>query len=347
MTTLDFYNSIYKYKKKINPLAVTAFCYINTMKNGMPWTASLWIDKHNPANIMNGDEYAIYDNVNAGITACVEYFTAVVSANACSNMWDYAKSLSSLNTKHTFAVIVNVIIFIAEECLGKKWNEKIKTDIDNVKTLTDSEKLVVANAIFNANKIVIAVDPIYGKPFSGELSYSGNTDESEMSLSFAKKLVSAIKKDSAYVVEQIRTKKTAFSDNMSKDLNTRCGMVAETGANVYIIICCNSSDNPRDSGFEVMTYVNNDFSKSIVSAIKSEYDKINIAIKYNDKPSYYNKAITGYLSTNAGTDTIVIKLGYVTNKNDESKLADGETLTAIANVIKNALDVVYKKESNV
>ena len=347
MTTLDFYNSLYKYKKKINPLAVTAFCYINTMRNGMPWATSLWTDKHNPANITNGDEYVAYDSINAGIAACIEYFAYAISTNACNNMWDYAKSLSSLNTKHTFAVIVKAMISIAEECLGKKWHEKIKTDIDNAETLTDSEKLVVTNAISNINKIVIAVDPIYGKPFSGEIGYSKNTDESETSLNFAKKMVSIIKKDSSYVVEQIRTKKTAFSDNMSKDLNTRCAMVAETGANIYIIICCNSSDDPRDNGFEVITHVNNDFSKSIVSAIKSEYDKINIAIKYNDKPSYYNKAITGYLSANSCADTIVVKLGYVTNKNDESTLADGETLTAIANVIKNALDVVYKKESNV
>lgn len=347
MTTLDFYNSLYKYKKKINPLAVTAFCYINTMRNGMPWATSLWTDKHNPANITNGDEYVAYDSINAGIAACIEYFAYAISTNACNNMWDYAKSLSSLNTKHTFAVIVKAMISIAEECLGKKWHEKIKTDIDNAETLTDSEKLVVTNAISNINKIVIAVDPMYGKPFSGEIGYSKNTDESETSLNFAKKLVSIIKKDSSYVVEQIRTKKTAFSDNMSKDLNTRCAMVAETGANIYIIICCNSSDDPRDNGFEVITHVNNDFSKSIVSAIKSEYDKINIAIKYNDKPSYYNKAITGYLSANSCADTIVVKLGYVTNKNDESKLADGETLTAIANVIKNSLDAVYKKESNV
>lgn len=347
MTTLDFYNSIYKYKKKINPLAVTAFCYINTMKSGMPWKTSLWTDKHNPANITEGDEYASYDNINTGISACIEYFASVVNASVCSNMWDYAKSLSSLNTKHTFTVIVKAIISIAEECLGKKWNEKIKTDIDNAKTLTDSEKLVVANAISNINKIVIAVDPIYGKPFSGEISYSGNTDESEISLNFAKKLVSVIKKDSSYVAEQIRTKKTAFSDNISKDLNTRCAMVAETGASIYIIICCNSSDDPRDNGFEVVTHINNDFSKSIISAIKTEYDKINIAIKYNDKPSYYNKAITGYLSTNSTVDTIVIKLGYVTNKNDEYVLTNGDAYIAIANAIKNSLDAAYKKESNV
>ena len=347
MTTLDFYNSIYKHKKKINPLVVTAFCYINTMKSGMPWKTSLWTDKHNPANIIEDDEYVVYDNVNAGITACVEYFVSVINASVCGNMWDYAKSLSSLNTKHTFNAVVKAIISIAEECLGKKWNEKIKTDIDNAKTLTDSEKLVVTNAIANINKTIIAVDPIYGKPFSGELSYSGNTDESEISLNFAKKLVSVIKKDSTYVVEQIRTKKTAFSDNMSKDLNTRCGMVAEIGANLYIIICCNSSDDPRDGGFEVMAHINNDFSKSIISAIKTEYDKINIAIKYNDKPSYYNKAITGYLSANSCTNTIVIKLGYMTNKNDEYELTNGDAYIAIANAIKNSLDAVYKKESNV
>lgn len=347
MTTLDFYNSIYKYKKKINPLAVTAFCYINTTKNHTPWATSLWTNKYNPANIMEGDVYATYDSVNAGIAACVEYFVSVISVDVCGNAWDYIKSLSSLNTKYTFTIIAKAVISIAEECLGKKWKEKIKSDIVNVKTLTDNEKLIITNAISNMDKIVVAIDPIYGKPFTGEVSYSKNTNESDISLNFAKKLVSAIKKDSSYVVEQVRSKKTAFSDNLSKDLNIRCTTVAEIGANVYVIICCNSSDNPQDNGFEVMSHIDDDFSKSIISAIKSEYSKANMAIKYNDKPSYYNRAITGYMSANSGTNTVVIKLGYVTNKQDESKLADGEIQTATVNVIKNALDIVYKKEFDV
>lgn len=328
MTTLEFYNLIYKYKKVINPLYCTAQCYLYNINKGIEWSSDSWIKYNNPLGLKHNNEIIKYNSINDGIKAYVEYVknTYVFTTDDISNIWDFTYLMSSAD----IVKFTNTIIMIAKDCIGKKWLDKLNSDLKSAKLPDDITK-DIKTVLDNIDKIKIFIDPARGNPDIGAISYSSNTNEADINLNIAKQLDIALQ-NTEYVTKCTRIDENSYHDNNAKDIKYRCNLVNDNMADLFISIMCNSSSNIKDNGIEILCS-EHELSKHIKDLICSNI----VDIKVNDIKSSYGNTLINHMLTNIYIPVVIIKAAYISNPKEEKLLCSAEFITELVEIIKTAI----------
>lgn len=180
------------------------------------------------------------------------------------------------------------------------------------------------------------IDPGHGGPDPGAIGQAGNEEE-DVTLAVSQKL----KEDLVALgadVRMTRESDTAVKPGGSKqeDLQERCNLSNRWGADVFVSIHCNSSDNHSAVGTETY-HARNASSKSKVLARLVQNQTKDLLPNRGVKQANFHVIV----HTNA--PSVLVETAFISNSGEESKLADPEFQDQLAGKIstgiKNYLDM--------
>ncbi|MBK3495648.1 N-acetylmuramoyl-L-alanine amidase [Viridibacillus sp. YIM B01967] len=170
-----------------------------------------------------------------------------------------------------------------------------------------------------------------------------NKKESDLTLEVSKMLGKTLEKR-GYKVIYTRTKQTVNISNRE-----RANIANKQQATLFIRIHADGSINRKEKGFSVLTassknpYITKDvYNKSLLIS-KTILKKVEKNKKVKDiKGIIYRDDLSG---TNwSKVPTTLVELGYMTNKEEDKKLADKKYLLSMTNSIADGIDEYMKKK---
>ena len=184
---------------------------------------------------------------------------------------------------------------------------------------------------------VIVIDPGHGGSDRGAVGPSGLT-EKEVTLSVALKTEEKLLDAGAEVIMTRRTDRDVASPNASNtaELGARVA-TAPRDAEVFISIHCNAFSNPNSNGMETFYY-------------SGSPDGYRLAALLNEELQYYGglnnrgiKSANFYVIKHTHCPSSLIELGFITNYEEESLLANDEYQEKLAQAIVAAINRFFNE----
>lgn len=196
---------------------------------------------------------------------------------------------------------------------------------------------MIQNLPLQGKKIML--DPGHGGPDPGAIGPAGNEEE-DVTLAVTEKLrddLVALGAD----VRMTRTTDTAVKPGGSKteDLQERCNLSNNFGADLFVSIHCNSSDNHSAVGTETY-HARNASAKSKVAAR---------LIQNQTKDLLPNRGVQQanfYVIVHTNAPAVLVETAFISNPGEESKLADPAFQDQLASKITTGISNYLAMDSN-
>lgn len=237
-------------------------------------------------------------------------------------------------TKINFAMMIDfekdgyTTSITKEAASGKNFSQIIIDVVKTQKTRSSYE----GNFSGDLSGHVIVLDAGHGGSDRGAVGPSGLT-EKEVTLSVALKAEQMLSNAGANVVMTRWTDVDVASPNASntEELGARVAK-APYDAEVFISIHCNAFSNPNSNGMETFYYSGSPESYRLAALLNDEL------LRYGGLNNRGIKSANFYVIKHSTCPASLIELGFITNYEEESLLADDEYQTRLAQAIVAAIN---------
>lgn len=170
---------------------------------------------------------------------------------------------------------------------------------------------------------VIVLDAGHGGKDSG--TSSGNLYEKNVNMQMVEKLESKLKQTGATLVK-------TRSDDTYLSLAERVDVIRQTGADLFVSIHCNYyEDDASICGLECYYDKNSNEGKSYAESIASQIKESNTAETRGAKEENY------YVTRESEVPAVLVEIGYLSNKEESSNLADNDYLERLSAVLAKGI----------
>lgn len=240
----------------------------------------------------------------------------------------YKKVYEMFRNNARVQVFMSVILLVAMTTIA--------CNMDKVAEL-ESKKEQNTGAL--SNGCVVVIDPGHGGADPGKVGVSGKK-EKDINLEIALQL-SKVLSDSGFEAVLTRDKDEVLSEGIkfSKvgDLNTRCKIINEAYAKnakcVLVSIHQNSFTSPSVHGAQCFYYQRSEESRQLAEIFQN---KLNEVIN-TEKPKKSKPNDSYYMLINSKCPGVILECGFLSNYEEEQKLAGEEYQIQLAKLINECL----------
>ncbi len=196
-------------------------------------------------------------------------------------------------------------------------------------------KAVDSKPIVKEEKYIVALDPGHGGYDPGSSSEDGIL-EKDLTLDIALKVGKLLEKENVKVVYTRTSDKVSWVDDNVEDLYTRCKIVNEKNADVFISIHMNFIEEMQDEvyGSEVWYSSSNPGGKKFATVMEKALKEGN----YTESRGIRDDADSPvYIFYGSKMPTILIETGFISNKKDMSVINSKKGQEKIAGAIKEGI----------
>lgn len=173
-----------------------------------------------------------------------------------------------------------------------------------------------------ANRVIV-IDPGHGGVDPGAIGASG-TVEKDVNLAISKRLALYLSQAGAAVVLTRQDDadladagfKGSLIERKRQDLSRRAAKAREVKADFFISVHCNSDVSPRWRGAQVFYCPTSEESKHLAICVQQELKRVLGNTTREAKPAVY------FITENTSTPAVIIEVGFLSNPQEESLLAD-------------------------
>ncbi|SHK05423.1 N-acetylmuramoyl-L-alanine amidase [Clostridium cavendishii DSM 21758] len=209
--------------------------------------------------------------------------------------------------------------------------------IDNFKQKQKDTLLSTTNTQEEQRKFVVCLDAGHGGYDNGCTSYTG-IKEKDTVLKITLALGKRLEKQGFKVIYTRTSDDVTWPANEKKDIRERVNISNESKANIFLSIHCNMYKSSRFKGFEIWCKNPNSEEEKLAKEIRDEFSKL----KYTDCEGikYESQKSLGVLRNNNAT-SVLVELGYVSNKNDDKYVNSIEGQNNLVQALEKAV-INYK-----
>ncbi len=196
----------------------------------------------------------------------------------------------------------------------------------------------------------VILDAGHGGEDPGAVSDYSGLKEKDVNLNIIMQLKSMMEKDNYKVIltrDSDRLVYTTESNNIiqkrKEDLTRRKGIMDDSGADLVVSVHLNKFPQAQYHGAQVFFPPKSDSSKKLADEIQNAI-RLNVD-NANDRVALVKKDPIIILK-NLKTTTVVVECGFLSNADEEKKLATEEYQNKLASAIKLGVDSYYKKGAN-
>ncbi|MBU3105875.1 N-acetylmuramoyl-L-alanine amidase family protein [Clostridium gasigenes] len=195
----------------------------------------------------------------------------------------------------------------------------------------------------SADVFTICIDAGHGDWDFGTIGLNDSA-EKDIVLSITIKLGELLESQGIDVVYTRTTDTLFWSDNSTENLYERVNISKDSGADLFISIHCNSSDESHSyKGIE--TWYNNDDDESNLFATLIQNELSNLEYTSDRGTKYYSEDEPLAVLNNNDVPSVLIELGFLSNLSDESFLTSENGQSLSAEAIFNGI-LTYKDTLN-
>lgn len=240
-----------------------------------------------------------------------------------------------LKNKAKLEIFMSIILLVSVTAIACNMDKVVEKDSE-----TESKRETTLNG-----KAVV-IDPGHGGKDPGKVGVNG-AKEKDVNLAIAKTLQSVLEQNGFQVV-MTRDEDVVLSGEgkFSKigDLNARCKTINDTYASnqdcVLVSIHQNSFTTESVHGAQSFYYQGSENSKKLAGMIQNQ---LNSNIN-TDKPKEPKPNNSYYILINSKCPGIIVECGFLSNREEASKLIDPEYQKVMANIICNSLKEYFNVE---
>ncbi|BBB93129.1 MAG TPA: N-acetylmuramoyl-L-alanine amidase [Methylomusa anaerophila] len=186
---------------------------------------------------------------------------------------------------------------------------------------------VVDNGVLRGK--VIVVDPGHGGSNPGAMAYG--TRESDNNLAVSLKLRDKLAKAGAVVIMTRETDRTVAAEGgtLGQELAARVDIAESNHADMFVSVHSNYNTDPTIAG--AMTFYPSGRSSELARSIQSALIQETATVDKGVSPATY------YVLRNTSMPSILVEMGFVTNKAESARLQDEGYRTKLAQGIYNGI----------
>lgn len=240
-------------------------------------------------------------------------------------------------------IVLMAVVFGIHEAaslLGKK-NNTSSGNVSQVINKHNSDTLVKEKPVQNKpddsltekKEFVVCVDPGHGAYDRGTQSPDG-VYEKNVALKVGLEVGKELEKNNVKVVYTRKDDKTVLGSNEKEDLKKRVQISDENNADIFVSIHCNRFQDTSVKGMEIWCNEPKSKDEELAQTIQDELSKLN----YTEKRPIKNKNTESlYVLKNNKATSVLIELGYLSNKNDCKYLASQNGQVECGDAIAKAI----------
>lgn len=217
------------------------------------------------------------------------------------------------------------------------------------KPVTADGKKAPAEGVAPAARTVI-LDAGHGGEDPGAVSDYSGLKEKDVNLNIVMLLKRLMEKDNYKVIltrDSDRLVYTTESNNIiqkrREDLTRRKGIMDDSSADLVVSVHLNKFPQAQYHGAQVFFPPKSDTSKKLADEIQNAI-RLNVD-NANDRVALVKKDPIMILK-NLKTTTVIVECGFLSNVDEEKKLAAEDYQNKLASAIKKGIDSYYKKDVN-
>lgn len=189
---------------------------------------------------------------------------------------------------------------------------------------------------------VVVIDPGHGGFDPGKVGHNGER-ESDINLALAFKLKEALEARGYAVLMTRDDDYGLYGDNAvnkkAEDMRARCGLIAESGAEIVVSIHQNSYSDTSVHGAQVFYYTHSEGGKKLASHIQNSIR--DNADEYNRRSIKTNNSY--YMLVHTPCPTVIVECGFLSNYEETAKLLTEEYQSILAESIAMGVDSYFAK----
>lgn len=190
--------------------------------------------------------------------------------------------------------------------------------------------------------MLVCFDPGHGGKFSGAVSASGRYIEKDNTLAVARAIQEREKNLQGVDFIYTRLEDKHFAENLNVDIQARCDIANQAGADIFISIHQNAGANYEGYGVETFHYPGSREGEKLAEAIR---------LKIVMNTNLYNRGVkeaSFYVLKYTNMPAALVEAGFVGGKPEEAEyVSQHETIQKIAEGIlmglADYLEIKYKK----
>lgn len=187
---------------------------------------------------------------------------------------------------------------------------------------------VIQNLI--TGPIIITIDPGHGGYDSGAVGPNG-TYEKNVTLSVSLKVGKILQQNGIGVVYTRTSDNVPWPADVVQDLQTRCDISDNAGANYFVAIHTNSADASGARGTETYYYDGSSAGQKLAQAIQTELINSTGFVDRGIKTANF------YVLKNTAAPSVLVELGFISNPTEEALLASDSFQNKLAQSIANGI----------
>lgn len=200
----------------------------------------------------------------------------------------------------------------------KDYVSSIKSNISQVVMLGGVGAIpsTYVRALLSESAIRVALDAGHGGYDSGAVGYSGNTYEKDDNLAVALKAGSILQKAGIDVIYTRTSDTVSWPSDVVQDLQARCDIADQNDADYFVAIHCDSyTPNPSANGTSTYYYGPSSDGQVFAQTVQDAFIKEVGSYDRGIKSANY------YVLKNTNMPAILIELGFISNPDEEKRLA--------------------------
>lgn len=190
------------------------------------------------------------------------------------------------------------------------------------------------------NETVVVIDPGHGGYDEGSRSSDGII-EKDLNLEIALKIKALLEEKNIKVVMTRESDNVSWSSNNVEDLQARLDIATNAQALMMVSIHCNFSDEDAENvkGSEVYTNMSQEGSVALARSINDQLEELSPAlISRGVKTGQY------HLLTFNTIPTVIVEMGFLSNKSDTLYLTTQQTQDSLCQAIVNGMITQIKTD---
>lgn len=223
-----------------------------------------------------------------------------------------------------------------------KNNKPYRVVVDINKSVPTAATLAATNMNYSfspglAHKLIV-LDPGHGGSDSGAVG-PGKTQEKDDTLAIAMKVKSLLENGGAKVVMTRTTDVDVYGPNASgvDELGARCDVANTRKADLFLSIHCNSFTNSSVNGAATYYYPKSDYDLLFAQALQNSYIQ---ATGLQDRGTFQANF---YVVKHTTMPAALIELAFISNPDEEKKLADNQFQQTMAQGIAQGIDSFFQQ----
>jgi len=200
----------------------------------------------------------------------------------------------------------------------------------------------------NAVKRTVVIDAGHGGEDPGAVSDYSGLKEKDVNLAIAKKVKELLEAENFNVImtreEDVLKYKEGtqgYTSKRGQDLTARKKLIDESGADIAVSIHLNKFTQPQSHGAQVFFPPRSEESKKLADCIQK-------SLRENVDPDNKREALVKdtklIILRNLNVPTVIVECGFLSNREEEKKLADKEYQEKLAQAIKEGIVKYFEQQ---